>query len=165
MGACWYLLGIQRAAKCLKEQCIVTKGCNLKLLACEESIYYGTSDLVKQKNRLMWGETINARLTCLKNEQNFDYGAYKWTVQLVTNENHIEKILLPIFWGLMTLRYVLIILSGFVGTFQKYFFNSRRIRIIVQYIWKLGEHNRLAGRCIHNHCSHYWSSSCHYVDW
>ncbi|XP_006362932.1 cyclic nucleotide-gated ion channel 4-like isoform X1 [Solanum tuberosum] len=103
VGACWYLLGIQRAAKCLKEQCIVTKGCTLKMLACEESIYYGTSNLVKEKNRLMWGETINARLTCLKNGQNFDYGAYKWTVQLVSNENRIEKILLPIFWGLMTL--------------------------------------------------------------
>ncbi|KAH0721948.1 hypothetical protein KY289_004992 [Solanum tuberosum] len=103
VGACWYLLGIQRAAKCLEEQCIVTKGCTLKMLACEESIYYGTSNLVKKKNRLMWGETINARFTCLKNGQNFDYGAYKWTVQLVSNENRIEKILLPIFWGLMTL--------------------------------------------------------------
>ncbi|CAN4087407.1 unnamed protein product [Withania somnifera] len=103
VGACWYLLGIQRAAKCLKEQCIVTKGCGLKMLACEESIYYGTTSLVKEKSRLMWGETSNARFTCLKYGENFDYGAYKWTVQLVTNENRIEKILLPIFWGLMTL--------------------------------------------------------------
>ncbi|MCD7464260.1 Cyclic nucleotide-gated ion channel 4 [Datura stramonium] len=106
VGACWYLLGIQRAAKCLKEQCIVTKGCGLKMLACEEPIYYGTTTLVKHKNDriLMWGETSNARFTCLNNNgNNFDYGAYKWTVQLVTNENHFEKILLPIFWGLMTL--------------------------------------------------------------
>ncbi|KAJ8534475.1 hypothetical protein K7X08_016203 [Anisodus acutangulus] len=103
VGACWYLLGIQRAAKCLKEQCIRTKGCGLKMLACEESIYYGTSSLVREKSRLMWGETSNARFTCLNNGDHFDYGAYKWTVQLVSNENRIEKILLPIFWGLMTL--------------------------------------------------------------
>ncbi|KAI9071584.1 hypothetical protein K1719_046451 [Acacia pycnantha] len=32
-GACWYLLGIQRAAKCLKEQCGRTSGCGLRLLS------------------------------------------------------------------------------------------------------------------------------------
>ncbi|XP_009792556.1 cyclic nucleotide-gated ion channel 4-like isoform X2 [Nicotiana sylvestris] len=103
VGACWYLLGIQRAAKCLKEQCRVTNGCGLKMLACQEPIYYGTSNLVKEKSRLIWGETSNARFTCLNNGENFDYGAYKWTVQLFANENRFEKILLPIFWGLMTL--------------------------------------------------------------
>ncbi|XP_016514067.1 cyclic nucleotide-gated ion channel 4 [Nicotiana tabacum] len=103
VGACWYLLGIQRAAKCLKEQCRVTKGCGLNMLACQEPIYYGTSSLVKEKSRLIWGETSNARFTCLNNGENFDYGAYKWTVQLFANENRFEKILLPIFWGLMTL--------------------------------------------------------------
>ncbi|OIS99066.1 PREDICTED: cyclic nucleotide-gated ion channel 4-like isoform X1 [Nicotiana attenuata] len=103
VGACWYLLGIQRAAKCLKEQCRVTNGCGLNMLACQEPIYYGTRNLVKEKSRLIWGETSNARFTCLNNGENFDYGAYKWTVQLFANENRFEKILLPIFWGLMTL--------------------------------------------------------------
>lgn len=74
------------------------------MLACQEPIYYGTSSLVKEKSRLIWGETSNARFTCLNNGENFDYGAYKWTVQLFANENRFEKILLPIFWGLMTLR-------------------------------------------------------------
>ncbi|XP_055801998.1 cyclic nucleotide-gated ion channel 4-like isoform X2 [Solanum dulcamara] len=103
VGACWYLLGIQRAAKCLKEQCRVTNGCGLRMLACEEQIFYGTSSLVKHKSRIIWGETKIARSTCLASEDNFDYGVYKWTVQLVTNENRFEKILFPIFWGLMTL--------------------------------------------------------------
>ncbi|KAK4344047.1 hypothetical protein RND71_037141 [Anisodus tanguticus] len=103
VGACWYLLGIQRAAKCLKEQCSVTKGCGLKMLACEEQIFYGTRSLVKHKSRLIWGETKLARSTCLASAEHFDYGVYKWTVQLVTNENRFEKILFPIFWGLMTL--------------------------------------------------------------
>ncbi|KAJ4981930.1 hypothetical protein NE237_032767 [Protea cynaroides] len=81
-GACWYLLGIQRAAKCLKEQCSMTPGCGLRTLACEEPIYYGTG----------------------MSTDNFDYGAYEWTVQLVTIDIRLERMLLPFFWGLMNLR-------------------------------------------------------------
>lgn len=118
MGACWYLLGIQRAAKCLKQQCRVTNGCSLRMLACEEKIFYGTSSLVKHRSRVIWGESKIARSTCLASEHNFDYGVYKWTVQLVTNENRFEKILFPIFWGLMTLRYVRIFI---LHRFYRYF--------------------------------------------
>lgn len=103
VGACWYLLGIQRAAKCLKGQCILTEGCGLRMLACEEPIYYGTRSLVRDRFRLIWAENKDARSSCLENYDNFNYGAYKWTAQLVTNENRLEKILFPIFWGLMTL--------------------------------------------------------------
>ncbi|XP_068644996.1 cyclic nucleotide-gated ion channel 4-like [Aristolochia californica] len=101
-GACWYLLGIQRAAKCLKQQCRVTKGCGLTTLGCEEPIYYGAA-LVKERLRLDWGDKKSARFVCISSSDNFDYGAYKWTVPLVTNTNRLEKILFPIFWGLMTL--------------------------------------------------------------
>ncbi|KAL3647046.1 Cyclic nucleotide-gated ion channel 4 [Castilleja foliolosa] len=103
VGACWYLLGIQRAARCLKEKCMVTNGCNQRMTACQESIFYGTKDLIRDGARVLWGENKNARSTCLQNFDNFDYGAYKWTVQLVTNNNRLEKVLFPIFWGLMTL--------------------------------------------------------------
>ncbi|XP_022877589.1 cyclic nucleotide-gated ion channel 4-like [Olea europaea var. sylvestris] len=103
VGACWYLLGIQRAAKCLKQQCKYANGCNMRMMACQEPIYYGTSTLIKDRSRLFWGENKTARSACLENYDNFDYGAYKWTVQLITNDNRLEKILFPIFWGLMTL--------------------------------------------------------------
>ncbi|KAG9452771.1 hypothetical protein H6P81_005675 [Aristolochia fimbriata] len=101
-GACWYLLGIQRAAKCLKEQCRVTKGCGPATLGCEEAIYYGAA-VVKDRFRLEWGDNANARSMCISSSDNFDYGAYKWTVPLVINTSRLEKILFPIFWGLMTL--------------------------------------------------------------
>ncbi|XP_043691999.1 cyclic nucleotide-gated ion channel 4 [Telopea speciosissima] len=101
-GACWYLLGLQRASKCLKEQCNITPGCGLRTLACEKPIYYGTG-MVRDHQRLAWGENKHVRSTCIENADNFDYGAYKWTVQLVTNDSRLEKILFPIFWGLMTL--------------------------------------------------------------
>ncbi|KAI3809962.1 hypothetical protein L1987_19567 [Smallanthus sonchifolius] len=42
VGACWYLLGTQRAAKCLKEKCMETNGCKSRILTCEEFMYYGT---------------------------------------------------------------------------------------------------------------------------
>lgn len=107
-GACWYLLGIQRAAKCLREQCRmdIRGGCELRLLSCKEPIYYGTTSmLMRDRERLAWAENKQARTTCIQSSDNYDYGAYKWTVQLVTNDSRLEKILFPIFWGLMTLRY------------------------------------------------------------
>ncbi|KAL1363278.1 hypothetical protein HN51_011500 [Arachis hypogaea] len=103
-GACWYLLGIERAAKCLKEQCARTDGCGSRILSCKEAIYYGsTRSLVSDRARLAWAGNREARSICLDGSDKYNYGAYKWTVQLVTNDNRLEKILFPIFWGLMTL--------------------------------------------------------------
>nr|GMD53238.1 cyclic nucleotide-gated ion channel 4 [Ipomoea batatas] len=96
---------IQKAVKCLKEQCGASKGCSLGLLACEDPIYFGTTTVAGDRSaRWLWAENHQARTTCLAaDNDNYAYGAYEWTVQLVTNENRLEKILLPIFWGLMTL--------------------------------------------------------------
>ncbi|XP_024024894.1 cyclic nucleotide-gated ion channel 4 [Morus notabilis] len=102
-GACWYLLGIQRAAKCLKEQCGATSGCGPTILSCKEPIYYGGSSMVRDGPRLSWALNKQARSACLDSADNYDYGAYRWTVQLVTNNSRLEKMLFPIFWGLMTL--------------------------------------------------------------
>lgn len=105
VGACWYLLGIQRATKCLTEQCMKSQiTCVPKYLACENNIFYGGGNLAKDSRRLLWGENQKARSVCLLADDKFGYGAYKWTVQLVINESRLEKILYPIFWGLMTLR-------------------------------------------------------------
>ncbi|GLU23453.1 hypothetical protein SLE2022_394540 [Rubroshorea leprosula] len=102
-GACWYLMGIQRSAKCLKEQCRQIEGCDLRTLACKEPIYYGTTHVMRERPRLAWADNKQVRMTCIESADNYEYGAYKWTVQLVTNESRLEKILFPIFWGLMTL--------------------------------------------------------------
>ncbi|PIA34377.1 hypothetical protein AQUCO_03800172v1 [Aquilegia coerulea] len=102
-GACWYLLGIQRASQCLKVQCRATQGCGPRILACEQPIYYGTTQIVRDTQSLVWAENKHVRFMCIESPDNFNYGAYKWTVPLVTNENRLEKILFPIFWGLMTL--------------------------------------------------------------
>lgn len=124
-GACWYLLGIQRATKCLTEQCGATDNCGLRILSCKEPIYYGTRSMVRDGVRLEWAENKQARSTCLDSADNYQYGAYKWTVQIVTNDSRLEKILFPIFWGLMTLRYYLFIFLPIDPTFFALSFNSK----------------------------------------
>nr|XP_043627541.1 cyclic nucleotide-gated ion channel 4 [Erigeron canadensis] len=103
VGACWYLLGTQRAAKCLREKCIADGHCFRRILTCQDPLDYGTSNFMSDPTRLWWSSNKEARSACLQNEDNFSYGAYKWTLQLITNDSRLEKILFPIFWGLMTL--------------------------------------------------------------
>ena len=82
-------------------------GCSSRLLASQEPIYYGGKTFIKDHDRLMWASNRAARHNCLDSYNNYEYGAYKWVIYLVSNNNRFEKILMPIFWGLMTLRYVL----------------------------------------------------------
>ncbi|KAL8141323.1 hypothetical protein V2J09_007344 [Rumex salicifolius] len=102
-GACWFLLGLQRSTKCLIEQCHKMNGCTDKLLASQEPLFYGTKNMVKDSARLAWASNRNARSMCLESFENYDYGAYGWVIYLVANDNRLEKVLLPIFWGLMTM--------------------------------------------------------------
>ncbi|XP_040380658.1 cyclic nucleotide-gated ion channel 4-like isoform X1 [Oryza brachyantha] len=106
VGACWYLLGVQRATKCLKEQCVRAgpPACaSPTAVACASPLYYGGAVASVGGDRLAWGKNGQARSTCLGGGDSYQYGAYKWTVMLVANPSRLEKMLLPIFWGLMTL--------------------------------------------------------------
>uniref|UniRef100_A0ACD5T8U6 Uncharacterized protein n=1 Tax=Avena sativa TaxID=4498 RepID=A0ACD5T8U6_AVESA len=108
VGACWYLLGVQRAAKCLKVQCHLSGplGCASGPLACADPLYYGgaaASSSIVGGDRLAWANDTAARSVCLASGDKYEYGAYKWTVMLVSNPSRLERMLLPIFWGLMTL--------------------------------------------------------------
>ncbi|URE31747.1 cyclic nucleotide-gated ion channel, partial [Musa troglodytarum] len=102
-GACWYLLGIQRATECLKQQCVATDGCRNRTVACVDPMYYGTARAAMDGERLAWAKNLHVRSMCVDSSDNFEYGSYKWIVNLVTNPNRLEKVLFPIFWGLMTL--------------------------------------------------------------
>lgn len=120
-GACWYLLGVQRAAKCLKEQCGSSSGCGMRLLSCRDPIFYGITKnyqrndmLGRDRARFDWSNNRLPKFMCLQTAENFDFGAYKWTVQLVVNPSRLEKILFPIFWGLMTLRFTSIFFFFFI---------------------------------------------------
>ncbi|KAL6839223.1 hypothetical protein ACP4OV_030895 [Aristida adscensionis] len=103
VGACWYLLGVQRATKCLKEQCLQLPGCAPMAVACADPLYYGGGGAPLAGERLAWARNGQARGVCLASGDSYQYGAYKWTVMLVANPSRLERMLLPIFWGLMTL--------------------------------------------------------------
>ncbi|XP_072951898.1 cyclic nucleotide-gated ion channel 4-like [Typha angustifolia] len=103
VGACWYLLGIQRATRCLNDQCISTKGCGLRTVGCLNPVYYSIPTASSERERMAWAHNLHARTTCLNSQDNYDYGNYKWTLLLVMNSSRLEKMLLPIFWGLMNI--------------------------------------------------------------
>lgn len=83
---------------------MATNGCYVRTISCVDPIYYGSTIVIKDGKRLAWASNMNAKAMCLDSSNNYGYGAYRWTVPLVTNNSRLEKILFPIFWGLMTLR-------------------------------------------------------------
>ncbi|KAJ7546947.1 hypothetical protein O6H91_08G062000 [Diphasiastrum complanatum] len=103
-GACWYLLALQRVESCLHIQCTATMGCNTKNLGCPEPLLYGSQFADKVAKISSLGEGSQISSVCLQaGSSNFSYGIYAWAVPLVTTRNWLERILYPIFWGLMTL--------------------------------------------------------------
>uniref|UniRef100_A0A7N0V7H4 Uncharacterized protein n=1 Tax=Kalanchoe fedtschenkoi TaxID=63787 RepID=A0A7N0V7H4_KALFE len=87
-GACWYLLGIQRATQCLREQCRETDGCDPRITACKPPVYYGAFNMVDSGMRLAWFQNSDARSTCLLSDTTFDYGVYALAVQLLIVLNY-----------------------------------------------------------------------------
>ncbi|KAL1354863.1 uncharacterized protein [Arachis hypogaea] len=75
------------------------------ILFVEKHINYGSNGIVNEKPRFAWAANREAKSTCLDGLDNYDYSAYQWTIQLVTNDSRLENILFPILWGLMTLRF------------------------------------------------------------
>ncbi|XP_074367380.1 cyclic nucleotide-gated ion channel 4-like [Apium graveolens] len=105
VGACYYLLGIQRSARCLMEQCKETESCTFNLLSCENPFFFGSTYKVKDNLRMSWGNNNDARSYCLQSSDNsqYDYGSFEWITLLVCNNSRVEKMLLPLFWGVMML--------------------------------------------------------------
>ncbi|XP_074369204.1 cyclic nucleotide-gated ion channel 4-like [Apium graveolens] len=105
VGACYYLLGIQRSARCLMEQCKETESCTFNLLSCENPFFFGSTYKVRDNLRMSWGNNNDARSYCLQSSDNsqYDYGSFEWITLLVCNNSRVEKMLLPLFWGVMML--------------------------------------------------------------
>ncbi|KAK6946777.1 Cyclic nucleotide-binding domain [Dillenia turbinata] len=112
-GGCWFLLGAEKVAKCLKVQCGDVDGCGPSLLSCPQPIYYGTSRTVLDQYRQAWADYKPARTTCTDSSQNWDYEVYEWIVNIIANNNRFERLLCAFFWAIMTLR----TLWGMVSTF------------------------------------------------
>ncbi|KAE9585232.1 putative potassium channel, voltage-dependent, EAG/ELK/ERG [Lupinus albus] len=103
VGAFWYVLGLERVIECLEDKCEDTNGCGRTTLTCKEPLYFGITNMVREQTRMTWAQNIDARSTCLEDGKSYTYGFYAWVVQLVTDENRLEKSLFSLFWGVMTL--------------------------------------------------------------
>ncbi|OIW11507.1 hypothetical protein TanjilG_26873 [Lupinus angustifolius] len=103
VGAFWYLLGLERVMECLGEKCGDKSGCGPKILSCKQPLYFGINNMLKDQTRMAWSLNTEARSTCLEDGKSYTYGFYAWVVQLVTDENRLEKSLFSLFWGIMTL--------------------------------------------------------------
>lgn len=116
VGACYYLLGIQRSGRCLMEQCLKTESCRLNALSCDNPFFFGSAYKVTDNMRMAWGNNNDARSWCLQSSNNsqYDYGSFEWITLLICNSNRTEKMLLPLFWGVMMLWLLLYLLVLFL---------------------------------------------------
>ncbi|WOH00035.1 hypothetical protein DCAR_0519391 [Daucus carota subsp. sativus] len=105
VGACYYLLGVQRSARCLMGKCMEIESCGLDALSCENPLFFGSKYKQTDNMRMLWGNNDDARSWCLQSSHNdqYDYGQFMWITLLVGNDNRVEKMLLPLFWGVMML--------------------------------------------------------------
>lgn len=106
-GGCWYVLAIQRVASCLKQHCELSGGCNLSL-SCSQEVCYQSLIPDSIGTTPCGGNTTNAlrKPFCLDVNGTFNYGIYQWALPVISSNSLAIKILYPIFWGLMTLRYL-----------------------------------------------------------
>ncbi|GLJ12938.1 hypothetical protein SUGI_0201150 [Cryptomeria japonica] len=103
-GGCWYVLAIQRVATCLKIRCEKSGACELLMLGCSKPIAYSLPLPITGEINPNWSKDETLDAVCFSQDGPvFHYGIYKWALPLVTSSSWSEKILYPIFWGLMTL--------------------------------------------------------------
>ena len=108
-GGCWYVLAIQRVASCLQQQCQKNNNCDLMSIACSReacnrlSLPAGINEQSCMNNLASVGN--QNLLSCLNVDGPFQYGIYDAALPVISSNSLVVKILYPIFWGLMTLRY------------------------------------------------------------
>ncbi|CAL1357688.1 unnamed protein product [Linum trigynum] len=106
-GGCWYVLAIQRASSCIKQQCNLSSNCDLSLSCSEELCFRLVLPDALAAGSGSCGGYSNSSSTrtpmCLDMDGSFKYGIYKWALPVISSDSLAVKILYPIFWGLMTL--------------------------------------------------------------
>lgn len=122
-GACWYLLATQRFASCLNQQCDPSRNCNLSLYCSLDS---------RDKSLLpAAGNLTTVTSKCLDVDGPFEYGIYKPVVFVYSSNKMAGKILYPIFWGLLCLRYICV----YINSIHKSIFHLHFILILFIYLF------------------------------
>ncbi|KAH9553090.1 hypothetical protein CY35_09G101200 [Sphagnum magellanicum] len=99
-GSIWYLLTVQRVESCIHLQCQNMPGCNYSYMGCPVPIAFSKQPL--DDLRVAWAQNPNVT-GCLHGGDDFGFGIYSLSVPLVTDVIPVNKILLPLFWGVMTM--------------------------------------------------------------
>jgi len=90
------------------------ENCNPTYLGCPQTVAFSTQPLTNP-NRLAWAQDPAIANNCFSAGPmpggNFSFGIYSLAVPLVTNNIPVNKILLPLFWGVMTMRYTNLLLG------------------------------------------------------
>ncbi|KAJ7536380.1 hypothetical protein O6H91_12G066900 [Diphasiastrum complanatum] len=99
-GSCWYLLAIQRVETCLHKACHQVSGCDSGSLGCSSPIWFRAES---SSSLSALAQDPNTFPLCMVSSSTFPYGIYQWAVALVSTTNGLQRMLFPIFWGVMTL--------------------------------------------------------------
>jgi cyclic nucleotide gated channel len=101
LGACWYLLSIERQEACWKSVCKMEESsCKYDFFDC---------NMVKDSVRASWFITSNVTNLCSPNGHFYQFGIYGDAVtSKVTTSAFFNKYFFCLWWGLRNLRYVLL---------------------------------------------------------
>jgi hypothetical protein len=114
-GSVWYLLAVQRVESCIYLQCKDMNDCRDVYMGCPSPISYGYQPTSQDPSRLAWAQDPTFDSQCLKGGAhsvagNFSFGIYALAVPIVRDvHTPVNRIVLPLFWGIMTMRYASIL--------------------------------------------------------
>lgn len=103
-GCIWYLLTVQRVESCIYEQCESMANCSFVNMGCPISVSYGPQPPVAWPQGPSIIHSTCSISTAVRSNANYSFGIYSLGVPLVTDTNPVNKIALPLFWGIMTMR-------------------------------------------------------------
>ncbi|KAL2629489.1 hypothetical protein R1flu_014175 [Riccia fluitans] len=104
-GAIWYLLALNEMERCAMERCWSMGSCQRRVFGCPRPLSYGEQPLFEDPTRTSFAKDEYLQRHCLRNGGHYNFGIYHHAVPLPGQARWLNKILYPLFWGLMTLRY------------------------------------------------------------
>jgi hypothetical protein len=171
VGSFWYLLTVQRVEACLGVQCKFVAHCKSTTFGCPVPISY--HDQTTDPIRLAWAQNKTVQGCLAGNAGDFPFGIYEAGVPLVTDGRFIQKILYPLFWGVMTFRCtanhdLTAAFTHFVSLFSPHdaFIALTWYSTGLQLIWECADSKRphLRGPVFY-HRRHLWPAPLHTPNW
>ncbi|KAJ7974842.1 putative Cyclic nucleotide-gated ion channel [Quillaja saponaria] len=99
-GGFWYALSTQRLASCLQLQCDRSKNCTLSLF-CSRTCH--PSELSGFGDKICGANLTKLKSYCLDDDGPFEYGIYGNALPIFASNSLADRILYPVFWGLINL--------------------------------------------------------------